>query len=78
MFPRSILTALVTIAIVLPMVALVLLGVASLLGAMQDMGGQAVVRRAAHAAAILWIIDLVLLLVGVGVDSLGRDRRSDD
>ena len=78
MLPRSILTALVTIAIVLPIVALVLLGVAGLLGAMQDMTGQAVVRRLAHAAAILWVIDLVLLLVGIGVDSLGRDRPSGD
>ncbi len=78
MLPRSTLTAIVAIAIVLPIVALVLLGVAGLLGAMQDLGGQAIVRRAAHAAAILWIIDLVLLLVGVGVDALGRDRQSDD
>ena len=78
MLPRSTLTAIVTIAIVLPIVVLVLLGVAGLLSAMQDMGGQAVVRRAAHAAAILWIIDLVLLLVGIGLDSLGRDRPSDD
>jgi hypothetical protein len=78
MLSRSTLTVLVTIAIVLPIVTLVLLGVAGLLGAMQDPGGQTVVRRAADASAILWIIDLVLLLVGVGIDSLGRDRPSGD
>ena len=78
MLPRSTLTALVTIAIVLPIVVLVLRGVEGLLGAMEDMGGQTIVRRAADAAAILWVIDLVLLLVGVGIDSLGRDRPSGD
>ena len=78
MIPRSILTTLVALAAVLPIVALVLLGVAALLGAMQDVSGQAVVTRLGLAAGILWIIDLVVLLVSIGIDALGRGSRSDD
>ena len=58
-------------ALLLPIVTIVLIGVARLLAAMQDLGGAAVIDRLALAIAVVWLIDLVLLLVIQAVHSLG-------
>jgi hypothetical protein len=68
---RKVLTILVTAACVFPVAIAILLAVARLLGAMQDVAAAAVLDRVALAIGILWAIDLVCLLVAQGINSLG-------
>jgi len=75
---RPVLALLVCLALALPMVVIVLLAVAAVLGAMQDLVGQAVVERMALAGGVLWAIDLVLMLVAVAISSLGKGDDSGD
>ena len=46
--------------------------VGQLLGAMQDVAGQAVLVRISQAGTVLWLMGLVVLLIALAVDSLGR------
>ena len=73
MIPRPLLSTLAVLAVGLPIVVVVLLAVAAMLGAMGDANGQLVVTWVGCAAGILWTIDLVLLLIGLAIETLGRD-----
>ena len=69
---RRILTALVVVALLLPIVVTVLLAVSRLLFAMDDAVGAAVLNRLALGAGILWGLDLIVLLIAQGVQSTLR------
>jgi hypothetical protein len=69
--PRSLLTILVTIGCVLPLAIVVCLGVGRLLAAMQDEAAAIALDRVALAAAIVWAIDLLCLLLAIGINALG-------
>lgn len=63
-------TVLVVAALVLPIVVAVVVGVARLLAAMQDLAGGAVLDRIALAAGLLWIVDLACLVTALGINAL--------
>lgn len=71
-FPRRILACVVVATLLLPVLICVLLGVARLLAAMQDVAGAAVVDRLALAAGVLWIVDLVVLVIFAGIELVAR------
>ena len=71
MISRRVLTVLVTTGCVLPLALVVLLGVARLLGAMQDASGALVLDRIALGVAIVWGVDLLCLLLALGINALG-------
>jgi hypothetical protein len=70
--PRRVVVSLVATAIVLPIALCVVLGVAALLGQMGDAAGGHVLYRIALAGGILWVVDLVCLVLGLALGSLGR------
>lgn len=71
MIPRRYLGPLVLAAIALPIVICALIGIGRLLGAMADAGGALAVDRVALACGIVWIVDLLLLVIVMGINSLG-------
>lgn len=62
---------LVAAGVVLPVAIAVVLGVARLLGAMQDTSAATVLERLALALGIVWSIDLVCLILAQGINALG-------
>jgi hypothetical protein len=72
--PQRILAYLVVAALVLPIAVAVVLGVARLLGAMQDAAGAGALDRIALGLGILWGVDLICLLTVQGINSLTADR----
>jgi hypothetical protein len=72
---RGFLKFLVAGAVVLPIVAMVVIGAARLLAAMRDVGGAAVLDYAALAVGIFWAVDLVLLIVLLAIDRLDPPTR---
>lgn len=78
MIPRWALTAAVVGALGLPLALCVVLGGARLLVAMDDAAGAIVLGRVALALALLFAFDLVLLVVLLGVDALGRRENQTD
>ena len=77
MISRRALTVLVTAACVLPIAIVILLAVARLLGAMEDAAAAAVLDRVALAGGIFWVTNLVCLLIGQGINSLGPPPGSE-
>ena len=75
--PRRILVPLVAAALVLPIVICVLMGVVGLLKAMEDVTGALVAGRVALAAGIAWAVDLILLVVVAGINSMGGNEPPD-
>jgi hypothetical protein len=61
---------LLLLALALPIIFIVLLGISHLLDAMADPVGALAVGRIALAAAIIWVVDLVLLVVAQALSSL--------
>ena len=61
---------LVLLALALPIIFIVLLGISRLLDAMADPVGALAIGRIALAVAIVWVIDLVLLVVAQALSSL--------
>jgi hypothetical protein len=62
-------------ALGLPIVLCVLLGLANLLGAMQDAAGAVVVNRFALAIGVLWVIDLIALVILQAIQSAAAAQR---
>ena len=71
MISRAVLAILVTVACILPVAIVIVLGVSRLLAAMEDAAGANVLDRVALALGVLWAIDLVCLVVAQSVNSLG-------
>jgi len=75
--PRRIITLLVAGILVLPVVIAVIWGVSSILGAMNDETGEAVLRGVGLGLGILWIVNLILLLLAQAVNSLSDSEEAD-
>ncbi len=67
---RSALLLLLVVALLLPVVICVVLGVGFLLQSLGDVAGSAVLGRIALALGIVWILDLIFLLVVQAVGHL--------
>ena len=83
MIPRKVLTLLVTLAVVLPIVLVVIVGVAWLLENMNDPDATPLVLRSiALCFGILWVVGLISLLVALGINSVSNpqdpSRRTKD
>lgn len=61
---------LLVVSLVLPIAVCLVIGVASLLGTLGDLAGQAALNRIALAGGILWILALVCLVLAQAVASL--------
>lgn len=70
MISRRSLNLLVTVGCLLPIALVIVLGVARLLGAMEDASGALVLERIALGLGIVWGIDLVVLLLALGIRTL--------
>jgi hypothetical protein len=71
----KVLLVLIVAGLVLPMTICIVLGLASLLDAMQDLVGGKVLRYVALAGGLVWIVVLVSLVIVQAIHALGR---SDD
>ena len=78
MISRRLLTILVTLAAVLPLAIVVVVGASRLLEAMQDSAAAAVLDRISLAVGILWAIDLLCLLLAIGINAVGPPPGSSD
>jgi len=70
MIPDRIVLLLIVVAVLLPIMLCVVLGVAALLTQMGDAAGGAVLHRIALAGGILWVIDLICLVLTLAIGSL--------
>ena len=61
---------LLLLALALPIIFMVLLGTSRLLDAMADPVGALAIGRIALAAAIVWVIDIVLLVMAQALTSI--------
>lgn len=78
MISRSILLVLVSLALLFPMAIIISYSVSRLLGAMQDAAGESFLVRTSEVGVVMWLISLVVLVVALAVNSLGKtDGRSD-
>jgi hypothetical protein len=68
---RRVISVLVTLACVLPVAIVVLVATGWLLAAMQDEAAGRVLGRVALAFGLTWIVDLVVLVIAQGINSLG-------
>ena len=76
--PARVIRLLVAAAVVLPIAICVVLGVGSLLGAMDDAVGAGVMRYIAWGAGCLWTVDLICLVVAQGLQSLDETDEPPD
>ena len=75
--PRRIIGLAVAGAIVLPIFICLIIAVSSLLSAMGDMLGGGVLRWVALAGGIAWIMNLILLVLAMGVNTISESDDSD-
>ena len=68
--PRRVLSLLVALAIVLTISLSVILGLASVIGKMGDVGGQYVLQWIALGIGVLWAIDAICLILALGVNAM--------
>ena len=73
----KVLLALIVAGLVLPMTICVVLALASLLAAMGDAVGGAVLRYVALAGGIVWIVVLIGLIFVQAIHTLGRSDDAD-
>jgi hypothetical protein len=76
--PHRIVLALVTAALVLPIIICVVIAVAGLLGAMGDSAGGLALHRVAVVGGLLWAIDLICLVILLAIGTFrGPDEPSE-
>lgn len=76
---RRLLIWLLLVALLLPIALCVVLGLAQLLAALQDAAGARAVRYAALGLAVVWVVDLIVLLLTHVVVTLDvAERREVD
>ncbi len=73
----KVLLALIVAGLVLPMTICVVLALGSLLAAMGDNAGGAVLRYVALAGGVVWIVVLVSLIIVQAIHTLGRPDDTD-
>lgn len=71
MLPSRTLLYLVVTALALPVVVTVVAGASLLLAGLGDENGAAALRFVAVSAGVVWLLDLVGLVIGLAVQSLG-------
>ncbi|MBI3839753.1 MAG: hypothetical protein HY288_17665 [Planctomycetia bacterium] len=64
-------TVLLTAACVFPLGIVVVMGVARLLGAMQDDSARDVLDRIALGIGLLWAVNLLGLILALGINAMG-------
>ena len=75
MVPRILLLR-ILLAFVLLSITLGVVGVvALLLGAMQDVSGQAVMARVGLGLGVLWLVNMIVLLIALAVHTLDRPEK---
>jgi len=72
-----VLLALIVAGLALPVTICIVLALASLLDAMRDPGGCAVLRYVALAGGVVWIVVLVGLIFVQAINALGRSDDTD-
>ena len=77
MIGKRTLLLLVAGALFVPMAIVLVLTVATLLGAMQDAVGQFALKRVALGLGIIWALDLIALVVVMAIGALTDDRDND-
>ena len=70
--PRHIIARAIAGAIIVPIAICLILAVASLLSAMGDTSGGGVLRWIALGCGIVWLLDLILLILALGVNALSE------
>ena len=70
MIPRSTIRFLVVAALLLPISICVVGATGKLLDALSDVEGAALLKRAATLLGLFWILDLIFLAIGQGINSL--------
>lgn len=80
MIGKRTLLLLVAGALFVPMAIVLVLAVATLLGAMQDAAGQFALKRVALGLGMLWALDLIALVVIMAIGALAdsRDEGKDE
>lgn len=71
---RTALKTLLVLVLGLPILSVVLVWVAGLLGAMGDAGAANVLGHINSAARVIWLVSLVGIVVVLGMESLDRHR----
>ena len=69
MLSRSVVSVLLAAALLFPIAQGILYWVGSLLAAMQDAAGQQFVNRLVMGLGVLWLIDLVVLVIALAINS---------
>jgi hypothetical protein len=64
-------------AVLLPIAICVVFGVGTLLSAMGDASGGAVLNRIGLAVAILWVFGLIVLMLFLSLNSLFSNQKDD-
>lgn len=77
MISRSTILRLLAGVVLTPIAIVLLVGVASLLSAMQDAAGAALLGRAALGLGIAWVFLAVCLLLALAASSLEEPKRPD-
>ena len=77
MIGKRTLLMLVAGALFAPIAIVLVLAVATLLGAMQDDAGQYALKRVALGLGMLWALDLVGLLIATAMHLLARESGGD-
>ncbi|MCA9246367.1 MAG: hypothetical protein KDA42_04600 [Planctomycetales bacterium] len=69
---RTILAILLVLALLLPVTQGVLFWVANLLAGMDDTSGAAFTQRLSLAIGVFWMLDLIVLVLAMAVNSLSQ------
>ncbi len=80
-FNRSfskIVLVLVVAGLILPIAICLILGLASLLGALGDAAGSVALRYVALAGGVVWIVGIVSLVLVQAISSLSGSDKSDE
>ena len=72
LIPQHTIALAISGAIILPIAICLVLGAASLLSAMGDASGGGVMRWIALGGGIVWTLDLILLVIAIGMNSLSE------
>ena len=75
---RPLITSLLAAGVLFPIAICVIYGVGALLTAMGDLSGGLVLSRISLSLAILWVLDLIVLLLFQGLNSLSHEHKNHD
>jgi hypothetical protein len=75
--PRQIIASIIAGAIILPIAICLILGVSSLLSAMGDTSGGGVLRWVGLSCGMLWVLNLILLVLAISINSLSESNNID-